>query len=106
MNTKVTRAILHSYLQCKYKGFLKLNGQSGTKSDYEILLNELKEDYKLRATGKILAKYQDGHVLQNITVNRTLLKPAILGDESTFTSSAHVPTLKPSCLKHSRHLFL
>ena len=34
MATKITRAIIESYLNCKYKGHLKLAGEGGTKSDY------------------------------------------------------------------------
>jgi hypothetical protein len=33
MTTKITRDIVESYLSCKYKGHLKLTGQSGTISD-------------------------------------------------------------------------
>jgi hypothetical protein len=34
MATKITRDIIESYLNCKYKGHLKLAGQQGTQSDY------------------------------------------------------------------------
>ena len=42
MPTKIARDVLESYLNCKYKGHLKLTGQQGTKSDYENLLTELR----------------------------------------------------------------
>ena len=41
MATKITRDIMESYLNCKYKAHLKLAGQQGTMSDYELLLTEL-----------------------------------------------------------------
>jgi predicted RecB family nuclease len=74
MDTEITRDILHSYLQCKLKGYLKLNGQSGTKSDYEILLLELGEEFKLKAVDKILTKHDGDLILQSLTVTRSLLK--------------------------------
>jgi hypothetical protein len=37
MATKITRDIIESYLNCKYKGHLKLGGESGTRSDYEAM---------------------------------------------------------------------
>ena len=41
MVTKITRDIIESYLNCKYKAHLKLTRQQGTKSDYALLLAEL-----------------------------------------------------------------
>ena len=49
MAAKITRDILESYLHCKYKGFLKLTGQQGTKSDYETLLTEILNTRSLRS---------------------------------------------------------
>ena len=37
MATKITRGIIESYLNCKYKGHLKLTGESGAISDYETM---------------------------------------------------------------------
>lgn len=42
MPAKITKDVLESYLNCKYKGYLKLTGQQGTKSDYETLLTEMR----------------------------------------------------------------
>ena len=43
MATKITRDIIESFLNCKYKGHLKLAGQQGTRSDYELLLAESRD---------------------------------------------------------------
>ena len=98
MNTVITGDILHSYLQCKYKGYLKLSGQSGTKSDYEILLQELKDEFKLKAIDKLLAKHSEDHVLHNVTLTRSLLKQGatIILDAVIENSilSVHVDGLK------------
>jgi hypothetical protein len=37
MAAEITRDIVESYLNCKYKGHLKLAGEGGTKSDYETM---------------------------------------------------------------------
>jgi hypothetical protein len=34
VTVKITREVLESHLNCKYKGHLKLLGEQGTKSDY------------------------------------------------------------------------
>jgi len=78
MNTPVTREILHNYLRCKYKGYLKLRGESGTKTDYEILIRELSEKFKLKAVNKIRNNYNDDHIT-------TLFKKRHIGIEKGGT---------------------
>src|SRR5271165_6018435 len=34
----ISREVLEGYLNCKYKGHLKLKGEQGTKSDYEAMI--------------------------------------------------------------------
>ena len=41
-HSPITREILESYLNCKLKGHLKLKGEQGTKSDYEMLMAEVR----------------------------------------------------------------
>ena len=40
MATAITIEVLEAYLNCKFKAQLRLNGQQGTKSDYEGVLSE------------------------------------------------------------------
>ena len=98
MDTMITRDILHSYLRCKYKGYLKISGQSGPKSDYETLLRELDAEFKIRATDKIVKKHEGDLILQGLTVTRPLLKqgaPVILDAVMrTDFLSLHVDGLK------------
>jgi hypothetical protein len=37
LGIKITGDIIESFLKCKLKGHLKLTGQSGTNSDYEVM---------------------------------------------------------------------
>jgi hypothetical protein len=50
LTARITRDIIESYLSCKYKGYLRLGGQRGIKSDYELLLAESREEVRKKAT--------------------------------------------------------
>jgi hypothetical protein len=64
MAAKITKDVLESYLQCKYKGHLKLAGEQGIKSDYELLLIETRDQVRLAAADKLRAKHKEGDILQ------------------------------------------
>ena len=74
MNGKITRDVLESYLNCKFKGHLKLTGQQGTKSDYETLLTEIRAEVRLAAIEKILARHPGEEIPRNIPLTITALK--------------------------------
>ncbi len=83
MATKITRNIIESYLNCKYKGHLKLAGQQGTRSDYELLLAESRDAIRRRAIDKILAHHAEEEVKRDI-----VLTPAALKWGATFFLNA------------------
>lgn len=58
MAMRITRDIIESYLNCKYKAHLKLTRQQGTKSDYELLLAELRGEVRLGAIEQIAQHHQ------------------------------------------------
>lgn len=74
MTTKITRDVLESYLNCKYKGNLKLNSQQGTKSDYEILLTEIRAEVRLAAINWILTHHAGEEIPRNIPLTASALK--------------------------------
>jgi predicted RecB family nuclease len=74
MTSKINKDALESYLNCKFKGHLKLAGEKGTKCDYEILLNDLRDKVRLTATDKILARNPDGRILRNVPLTSSILK--------------------------------
>ncbi len=41
----ITNEVFSDFLKCKYKTYQKLNGKQETKSDYELLQNELENEY-------------------------------------------------------------
>jgi predicted RecB family nuclease len=74
MTTKITRDVLESYLNCKYKGHLKFTGQQGTQCDYETLLTERRAKVRLAAIDKILARHPGQEIPRNIPLTLSALK--------------------------------
>jgi hypothetical protein len=64
MVTRITRDVIESYLNCKFKGYLKLAGELGELSDYELLMKESGERVRLAATAQLLARHKEGEVLR------------------------------------------
>ena len=83
MATKITRDIIESFLNCKYKGHLKLAGQKGTRSDYQLLLAESRDEVRRRAIDKILARHPEEEVERDV-----VLTPAVLKKGAAFLLNA------------------
>lgn len=80
----VTLEILECFLSCRYKAYLRLVGQAGAKSDYEMMQNESRQVLRDKAIEKILYHYPERTVVQGITLTRLeLLKsPSFVLDAS------------------------
>ena len=74
MGGKITREVLESYLHCKTKAHLKLAGQQGTVSDYEVLLLARRQEVRQQAVAKILAKYPEAEVARDIPLTVAALQ--------------------------------
>jgi predicted RecB family nuclease len=74
MTTKITREIVDAYLYCKTKAHLKLAGQQGIKSDYEVLLASNRQEVRQQAIEKILAKHPGEQVVPDIPLTVTTLR--------------------------------
>jgi predicted RecB family nuclease len=74
MATKVTRDIIDSYLNCKYKGYLKLAGERGTISDYEAMTTAARASSREQALAKLVARFGEGDVRQGTAVTAAVLK--------------------------------
>lgn len=77
MTVKITTDILESYLQCRYKGHLKLVGERGTPSDYEQLMKVSREHVQRAARKNLLARYEGSEPLRNTTLKPAVLKQGI-----------------------------
>jgi predicted RecB family nuclease len=82
MAAKIARDMIESHLNCKYKGHLKLAGQQGTRSDYELLLSKSREEVSRLATDKILARHCGEKIEQGV-----VLTLAVLSKGATFLLS-------------------
>jgi len=74
MATKITSEVLESYLDCKFKGSLKLAGQQGTKCGFEAMLAELRAELRLKAIDTIIARHPGDQVARNIPLTTAGLK--------------------------------
>jgi predicted RecB family nuclease len=74
MATTITREVLEAYLACRYKGHLRLAGERGDKSEYELLMAEERKQVCQAATQRLLAGHADCDVLREVTVTSDLLK--------------------------------
>jgi len=77
MATKITREVIESYLNCRYKGYLKLAGEYDNPSDYEQLMRECRERVRLAGTNKLLVRYKENEVLRGCIVTPAVLKRGV-----------------------------
>jgi predicted RecB family nuclease len=57
---KITNEVLEGYLTCKTKGGLKLAGEDGTKSDYEVMTTAASQASREAALAKLVARFGEG----------------------------------------------
>jgi predicted RecB family nuclease len=74
VTTKITRDVLEAYLHCKYKAHLKLDGEQGTPSEYGVFLTERREEARLQAIDRILARHGQDEVVRNVSLTAAALK--------------------------------
>lgn len=74
MEGKITRDVIESYIQCRYKAYLKLTGQQGGKSDYEMMLNGCRADLEREVVARILALNGEKQVVQETSLTPSLLR--------------------------------
>jgi predicted RecB family nuclease len=74
MATKITSDVLESYMHCKFKGYLKLAGQQGTKCDFEAMLTESRAEVILKAIATIISRYAGDQVARNFPLTTAGLK--------------------------------
>ena len=74
INPIVTLDVLDGYLSCKYKGRLRLAGQAGHKSDYEMMLIESRQELKLKAVEKIHSQYPEHAIAMGCALTLSTLK--------------------------------
>jgi predicted RecB family nuclease len=72
--TKITRDIIESYLNCKYKGHIKLAGESGTPSDYATMTAAARLASREEAVAKLVARFGESDACRVMAVTAATLK--------------------------------
>ena len=62
----ISNEIILSFLNCRYKAFRKFYGESGVKTESEILYSHLKRMNKTKFYNEICKKLKDGKIAINI----------------------------------------
>ncbi|MFZ3122754.1 MAG: hypothetical protein WA104_05250 [Thermodesulfovibrionales bacterium] len=62
----MSNEIIDSYICCKYKAFLIINGNRGNKSDYDLVENRLCKIYRDNFFEHIKKSYHEGQILTSI----------------------------------------
>jgi len=74
VGTKITTDVVESYLHCKVKAYLKLNGQKGTRSEYEEFLLQSRREVRQQAISKLAAKTSEGEITTDIPLTASSLR--------------------------------
>jgi predicted RecB family nuclease len=79
---KITKEILEAHLNCKFKGYLKLAGEVGTRSDYEVMTTAARAASREQAITKLVARTGEGGASRGTAVTVAALKsgPPLLAD--------------------------
>jgi predicted RecB family nuclease len=77
MATKITRPVIESYLNCKYKGYLKLTGQGGTISDYEAMTAAARRASREQAIAELVARFSEDDACRRSDISAATLKQGV-----------------------------
>lgn len=70
---KITNEFLEGYLNCRFKGHLKLVGESGVKSDYEETTQAAGKVSRETALAKLIAWFGEGDACRGVPVTAATL---------------------------------
>ena len=88
MPRKITDYVLSSYVQCKSKAYLHLNGCVGEKTDYETFTNTVRRQVAQTAIPKLQERYAGDAVQLTRPATRTDLEDGKLLLVSTSLANA------------------
>jgi hypothetical protein len=74
MPAKITRDVIESYLNCRYKGHLKLNGARAERTAYEALRMKDRSAVRSRAVAAINATHGSDSVASDLDLSLDSLK--------------------------------
>ena len=79
MATKITREVLEGYLECRYKGRLRLDGEEGERSDYERMTSEEEAEARTRGLTHLLSCHPEGEACRGATLTAARPEPGASG---------------------------
>ena len=74
MASKISNAIFESYLDCKYKGYLRFGGETGEMSDYDRLQTEARRTAQAAVIEKVLSQHAPNDVVRDVVLSTSELK--------------------------------
>lgn len=87
MKTLITNELLLDFVECRYRGYLKLTGATGQKTDLTELHDRLREDYHNRAREHLLRVYRDKQVCTDVGLSVVLANRYDLAIDVTATDN-------------------
>src|SRR5262249_552071 len=71
---KITNEILEAYLNCKTKGHLKLAGEAGIQSEYEVMTTAACQASREAALARLVARFGEGDACRGVPATAATLK--------------------------------
>src|SRR4051812_18989997 len=71
---KITNEVLEAHLNCKTKGRLKLAGECGTPSDYEMMVVAARTGSREAALARLVARFGGGEGCRGVALTADTLK--------------------------------
>jgi hypothetical protein len=71
---KITNEVVEGYLNCRFKGHLKLAGESSITSDYEAMTTAAREVSREQAVASLVTRFGEGDACRGTTVTAATLK--------------------------------
>jgi hypothetical protein len=69
MVAKISRDLIESHLNCRYKASLKRRGHSGTKVDFETLMSEIQDEVRQAFVAKTILDRPDDFIPNGVEVS-------------------------------------
>ena len=100
----INNQIFTNFLNCKYKAYLKLQGKTGQRSEYESLEASLSEEYQKHAQKHVAASgiLASKRTLE-VTGNVTLREGNMMVDMDALVKERH--SAEPSLTRHVPVIF-
>lgn len=73
MDSKITTAALEGYIQCRYRGFLRLSGQQGDRTEYEKLYASRRDGLQQNVFANLRARYPQDELASDIVFTAAAL---------------------------------